>query len=103
MADVITRSVSDGIARVSIDLPGESVNKVSAAFRDAFDELLRELKGDDAVRAVVILSDKPDTWIAGADIEDRLNGSGRRPQLVERRNLLLPAELEGLGAIVGHA
>lgn len=70
MSDVYRKSIRDGIARVEIDLPGESVNVVSAAFRDAFDELLRELRDDTETKAVVLFSGKPDNWIAGADIEE---------------------------------
>jgi 3-hydroxyacyl-CoA dehydrogenase/enoyl-CoA hydratase/3-hydroxybutyryl-CoA epimerase len=65
-----TLSVSDGIARLVLDLPGEPVNKITRGVRDELDALLTRLGGDTAVRAVVLLSGKPDTFIAGADIDE---------------------------------
>ena len=59
-----------GIAVVSIDLPGEPVNKLNAAVKTEFEALLESLRADKAVRAVVLISGKPDTFIAGADIEE---------------------------------
>jgi len=63
-------SVTDGIARLVLDLPGEPVNKITRAVRDELDTMLATLGGDAAVRAVVLLSGKPDTFIAGADIDE---------------------------------
>ena len=62
----------DGIAAVTIDLPGEPVNKVTAALRDDFARLFDTLARHSAVRGVVLLSGKPDTWLAGADIDEFL-------------------------------
>jgi enoyl-CoA hydratase/carnithine racemase len=65
-----TVSVADGVARLVLDLPGEPVNKITRAVRDELDVLLTTLGHDVAVRAVVLLSGKPDTFIAGADIDE---------------------------------
>ncbi len=58
------------VAVLVFDLPGESVNKLSAAVKDEFAAVLPALREDPAVRAVVLISGKPDTFIAGADIEE---------------------------------
>jgi 3-hydroxyacyl-CoA dehydrogenase/enoyl-CoA hydratase/3-hydroxybutyryl-CoA epimerase len=58
------------VAVVVFDLPGESINKFSAAVKDEFASLLPALQGDAGVRAVVLISGKPDVFIAGADIEE---------------------------------
>jgi 3-hydroxyacyl-CoA dehydrogenase/enoyl-CoA hydratase/3-hydroxybutyryl-CoA epimerase len=58
------------VAVVVFDLPGESVNKFSAAVKDEFAGLMPGLRDDAAVRAVVLISGKPDVFIAGADIEE---------------------------------
>ncbi|MEP6619519.1 MAG: fatty acid oxidation complex subunit alpha FadJ [bacterium] len=60
----------DGIAVVTIDLVGEPVNKVTAGLRADFGEVFAQLEGDTAVRGVVLVSGKPDTWLAGADIDE---------------------------------
>jgi 3-hydroxyacyl-CoA dehydrogenase/enoyl-CoA hydratase/3-hydroxybutyryl-CoA epimerase len=63
-------SVHDGVARLVLDLPGEPVNKITRAVRDELDGLLTRLEADAGVRAVVLYSGKPDTFIAGADIDE---------------------------------
>jgi 3-hydroxyacyl-CoA dehydrogenase/enoyl-CoA hydratase/3-hydroxybutyryl-CoA epimerase len=62
----------DGIAIVTIDLPGESVNKVTAALRTEFAELFGRIESDTTVKGIVLMTGKPDTWIAGADIDELL-------------------------------
>ena len=57
-------------AVLTLDLPGEPVNKLNAAVKAEFEAALEELRSDAAVRALVIISGKPDTFIAGADIEE---------------------------------
>ncbi|HEX9730322.1 MAG TPA: 3-hydroxyacyl-CoA dehydrogenase NAD-binding domain-containing protein [Gemmatimonadales bacterium] len=70
----MTRSVTvtyDGaIARAVIDLPGEPVNKITKGMREEFDDLLNALAANRQVKAVVLISGKPDTFIAGADIDE---------------------------------
>ncbi|HZX68106.1 MAG TPA: fatty acid oxidation complex subunit alpha FadJ, partial [Candidatus Elarobacter sp.] len=61
--------VHDAIAVVTIDLPGEPVNKFSAAVIAEFDKLMAQIEGNAAVRGVVLISGKPDGFIAGADID----------------------------------
>ena len=65
-----TPDVKDSIAVVTLDLPGEPVNKLSAAVRLEFEALLIRLRDDDEIKGVVLISGKPDTFIAGADIEE---------------------------------
>ena len=58
------------IAVLVLDLPGESVNKLSRAVKDEFAATLRQLRADASVRGMVLISGKPDIFIAGADIEE---------------------------------
>src|SRR5919108_4448246 len=60
----------DSIAVVTLDLPGEPVNKLSAAVRLEFEALLIRLRDDGDIKGVVLISAKPDSFIAGADIEE---------------------------------
>ena len=66
----LTTVVEDGIAVVTFDLTGEPVNKLNAATKVEFEALLIRLRDDVSIRAAVLLSGKPDTFIAGADIEE---------------------------------
>ena len=65
-----TTDVQDSVAIVTLDLPGEPVNKLTAAVRLEFEALLIRLRDDADIKAVVLISGKPDTFIAGADIEE---------------------------------
>ncbi|HEV7364945.1 MAG TPA: fatty acid oxidation complex subunit alpha FadJ [Gemmatimonadales bacterium] len=60
----------NGIAVLTFDLPGEPVNKLTSAVRDELEGLLNQLRDDPPTRAVVLISGKPDNFIAGADIEE---------------------------------
>lgn len=58
----------DGVAVVRMDVPGEPVNTLKISFMDEFARLFEELDRDGALKAVVFMSGKPDSFIAGADI-----------------------------------
>ncbi|HEX2635479.1 MAG TPA: hypothetical protein VHL81_00010, partial [Gemmatimonadales bacterium] len=60
----LTTAVEDGIAVVTFDLPGEPVNKLSDAVKVEFEALLIRLRDDQAIRAAVLISGKPDSFIA---------------------------------------
>ena len=60
--------ISDGIARLELNVPDESVNTISFSVRRELETVLDELKPDSNVRALVLTSGKPDNFIAGADI-----------------------------------
>ncbi|HST07558.1 MAG TPA: fatty acid oxidation complex subunit alpha FadJ [Gemmatimonadaceae bacterium] len=64
--------MTDGIAVITFDLPNESVNKLSRAVKDEFVALVARLERDTTVQGAVLISGKPDVWIAGADIEEFL-------------------------------
>ncbi len=63
---------TDGVAVITFDLPNESVNKLSRAVKDEFVALVTRLERDTSVYGAVLISGKPDIWIAGADIEEFL-------------------------------
>ncbi|HUO52880.1 MAG TPA: fatty acid oxidation complex subunit alpha FadJ [Gemmatimonadaceae bacterium] len=64
--------VEDGVAVITFDLPGESVNKFSAGVVEEFAAVIDRLQRDADIRAAVLISGKPDGFIAGADIEEFL-------------------------------
>jgi len=65
-----TTSNENGIAVITFNLPGEPVNKLSNAARVELEALLIGLRDDPGTRALVLISGKPDNFIAGADIEE---------------------------------
>lgn len=60
-----------GVAVVWLDQPGEKINKLAVDLVEEFHTLLDNLEKDSEVKAAVLISKKPDTFIAGADL-DRL-------------------------------
>lgn len=58
----------DGIAVITIDVPGEAQNTLKAEFTEQANGLFDQLEQNDAVRGVVFISGKPGSFIAGADI-----------------------------------
>jgi 3-hydroxyacyl-CoA dehydrogenase/enoyl-CoA hydratase/3-hydroxybutyryl-CoA epimerase len=59
----------DGVVIVWLDHDSKPVNTLSPAAVQEFNEKVVPLLDDDAVRALVVVSAKPDTFIAGADLE----------------------------------
>jgi 3-hydroxyacyl-CoA dehydrogenase/enoyl-CoA hydratase/3-hydroxybutyryl-CoA epimerase len=87
----------DGIAVVTIDLVNEPVNKVTASLRAEFAEMFGLLEGDNSIRGVVLHSGKPDTWLAGADIDEFLRlGTAAEAEALSRGGQELLARLEGM-------
>ncbi len=68
----VTLSVEDGIAILTFDLPGESVNKFSPAVIEEFTAHIERIEKDRSIRAAVLISGKPGNFIAGADIDQFL-------------------------------
>ncbi len=62
----------DGVVIVTFDMPG-SVNKLDTAIGQQVMALFDTLDRDTSVKAVVLMSAKPDSFIVGADIEQFLN------------------------------
>jgi 3-hydroxyacyl-CoA dehydrogenase / enoyl-CoA hydratase / 3-hydroxybutyryl-CoA epimerase len=59
----------DGVAVVTYDVPGETINTLRASFNDEFRALLGDLESDPRVKAAVLISGKRDSFIVGADID----------------------------------
>jgi 3-hydroxyacyl-CoA dehydrogenase/enoyl-CoA hydratase/3-hydroxybutyryl-CoA epimerase len=62
----------DNVLVVTIDQPGDAVNKVDRSLGDSLERVLQDIDRDRTITAVVIVSGKPDIFIAGADIEQFL-------------------------------
>src|SRR5919106_6458939 len=64
--------VTEGIAVATLDVPGQPVNTLNRGVRDEFVALIDRLERDTSIECAVLLSGKPDVFIAGADIEEFL-------------------------------
>jgi 3-hydroxyacyl-CoA dehydrogenase / enoyl-CoA hydratase / 3-hydroxybutyryl-CoA epimerase len=64
-----TYQVEDGVAVLTLDLPGEPVNTLSPDMGDVFMALLSRAEKDPEVKAVVFISGKKDNFVAGAKID----------------------------------
>ncbi|MEX0684515.1 MAG: fatty acid oxidation complex subunit alpha FadJ [Balneolales bacterium] len=58
----------EGLAIITLDQPGEKVNKLTAEILGEFKECIQNIEGDKSIRAVILISGKKDNFIAGADI-----------------------------------
>lgn len=65
----VSTSITDGVAVITLDVQGESVNMLSREVREEFARVLDSL-GQEGVMAAILASGKPDVFIAGADIEE---------------------------------
>ena len=59
----------DGVALVTMDVPGEPVNTLRGSFQDEFMAIAKRLSDDPSIRAAVVVSGKPDSFIVGADVQ----------------------------------
>jgi len=69
MSMITVERRDDGIAIVWLDHPEKPVNTLSPAAVEEFNEKVAPLVDDESVRGLVVVSAKPDTFIAGADLE----------------------------------
>ena len=65
----LSMALDDDVLVVTIDRPGESVNTLSPALVGEFEGLFLRVDQDTLIKGVVLISGKPDSFIAGADIE----------------------------------
>lgn len=65
----VTLEIEDRLAWIRLDQPDRPVNVLSSSLIQAFGQLISRLESSDA-RAAILISDKPNVWIAGADIEE---------------------------------
>jgi len=59
----------DGVAVVTYDVPGEPVNTLRTSFAAELERVFAQIAADPAVLAAIVVSGKPEGFIAGADIE----------------------------------
>ena len=65
----LSMDLDEDILVVTIDAPGAAVNTLSAALATEFEDVFRRAQDDPLIKGVVLISGKPEGFIAGADIE----------------------------------
>ena len=68
----VRTEIEDGVAVLILDVPGEPVNTLNRGVRDEFVAIIDRLERDASIEAAVLISGKPENFIAGADIEEFL-------------------------------
>lgn len=59
---------SNGVAFLTLNVPGQAVNTLSDAFTASFAKAFEEVERRQDIRAAVLISSKSDNFIAGADV-----------------------------------
>lgn len=60
---------NDGVAVATLDVPGQPFNTLSNSLRDDFERIIDFCETDSGVRALVIASGKPNSFVVGADVK----------------------------------
>jgi 3-hydroxyacyl-CoA dehydrogenase / enoyl-CoA hydratase / 3-hydroxybutyryl-CoA epimerase len=103
-AALTTAMREGGVAVVTFDLPGESVNKLTRSVVDEFRALMDRVDSDSTIRAVVLISGKPDLFIAGADIDGFLElRTAAEAEALSREGQEMMNRIERLRAPVVYA
>ena len=92
---------SDGIATITWDMPGRTMNVLSAESLDEFTECVKRIKSDAAIKGVVITSAK-EAFLAGADlmlVERTVAADAKRPH-DERVQEMYESKLIGFNAVL---
>lgn len=66
---ILQTETVENVAIITLDTPGEKVNKLNKQLIDEFSVLLDELEFDDSLDGALLMSGKENNFIAGADIE----------------------------------
>ncbi|KAA1051165.1 fatty acid oxidation complex subunit alpha FadJ [Pseudocitrobacter sp. 73] len=87
----------DNVAIITIDVPDEKMNTLKAEFGTQVRAILKQIRDNKALQGVVIISAKPDNFIAGADINMIGNcASAQEAEGLARQGQQIMAELNGL-------
>lgn len=77
MTDVIEKAMTktftlkrqeNGIAHLIMDVKGDSMNTLKAEFTDEIAEMLKNIREDQTIKGIILISGKQDSFVAGADV-----------------------------------
>jgi len=87
----------NGIAHLVMDVVDDTMNTLKAEFAQQVTEVLKDIKADKTIIAVVLCSGKKDSFVAGADI-NMINDCATRDEVValSRQGQMIFSQLENL-------
>lgn len=68
MSSLSLEVLDSGVGVVTFDVVGEPQNTLKPNFKEDFDGVIAQVEKDTRIRALVLISGKPDSFIAGADV-----------------------------------
>ncbi|MGS3447028.1 fatty acid oxidation complex subunit alpha FadJ [Klebsiella electrica] len=87
----------DNVAVITIDVPGEKMNTLKAEFGQQVRAIVRQIRDNKSLRGAVLISAKPDNFIAGADINMIARcTTAQEAQALARQGQQIMAEIHGL-------
>uniref|UniRef100_UPI0031DB7CF1 fatty acid oxidation complex subunit alpha FadJ n=1 Tax=Klebsiella sp. TaxID=576 RepID=UPI0031DB7CF1 len=87
----------DNVAVITIDAPGEKMNTLKAEFGQQVRAIVRQIRDNKSLRGAVLISAKPDNFIAGADINMIARcATAQEAQALARQGQQIMAEIHGL-------
>ena len=98
MASAFTLDIRpDNVAVITIDSPGEKMNTLKAEFGQQVRAIVRQIRDNKTLRGVVLISAKPDNFIAGADINMIVRcATAQEAEALARQGQQIMAEIHGL-------
>jgi len=87
----------NGIAHLVMDVVDESMNTLKAEFVDEIATILAEIKNDNSITGIVLLSGKADSFVAGADINMLANcQTAEQATAISRQGQMIFDQIESL-------
>ena len=87
----------DNVAVITIDAPGEKMNTLKAEFGQQVRAIVRQIRDNKSLRGAVLISAKPDNFIAGADINMIARcATAQEAEALARQGQQIMAEIHGL-------
>lgn len=80
MTTIAIDTDANGVATLTIDVQGRSMNVITPAFLDDLEQAVDRVATDDAIRAAIVTSGK-DAFMAGADLVGLVESFGQRADL----------------------
>ncbi|SEK45363.1 3-hydroxyacyl-CoA dehydrogenase / enoyl-CoA hydratase / 3-hydroxybutyryl-CoA epimerase [Colwellia chukchiensis] len=86
-----------GVAHLVMDVKTDSMNTLKAEFADEIAQVLKEIRQDDAIVGLVLVSGKADSFVAGADVHMLANcNSAAEATALSRQGQMIFDQLENL-------
>ena len=87
----------NGIAHLIMDVKGDTMNTLKAEFGEEVSQMLKEIRQDQTIKGIVLISGKADSFVAGADVHMLANcTSASEATTLSRQGQIIFDQLENL-------